>query len=177
MIQPTRLKYEDLAGFPNDGLRRELVRGELLVTPAPRPRHQDVVLAIGVAFRAFAQAQGGHAYIAPVDVVFEQHDVLEPDVVYIAPDRLSIIGERALHGVPSLVVEVASPSTRHDDRTLKRDVYARYGVPEYWIIDPDALSVERYSAPEDGSYRTLDTISGVVTSVTVEGLAFDLCAL
>jgi len=177
MIQPTRLTYEDLQGFPNDGLRRELVRGELLVTPASRPRHQDVVLRMGVAFLAFADRHGGHAYVAPVDVVFEQHDVLEPDLIYIAPDRLSIVGELAIHGVPSLVVEVASPSTSHDDRTLKRDVYARYGVPEYWIVDPDTLSVERYSSPFGESYAQVEVFSGVIASSTIEHLTLDLSKL
>ena len=174
MIQPTRLKYEDLQGFPNDGLRRELVRGELLVTPAPRPRHQEAVLAVAVALKAFADAHGGRAYVAPIDVVFEQHDVLQPDVLYIAPDRISIIGELAIHGVPNLVVEVASPSTSHDDHTLKRDVYARYGVPEYWIADPNGRSVERYTSPVAGTYTSVETLTGIAASSTIDGLTLDL---
>jgi Uma2 family endonuclease len=143
------------------------------VTPVPRPRHQEAVLAIGIVFRALADSRGGHAYIAPIAVVFDQHDVLEPDVIYIAADRLSIIGELAVRGVPNLVVEVASPSSIHDDRTLKREVYARFGVPEYWIVDPDTRSVERYSLPVAG-FAKLETLTGIVSASTVDGLTLDL---
>jgi Uma2 family endonuclease len=177
MIRPVRLKYEDLEGFPNDGIRRELVGGELLMTPAPSPRHQDVVGTIFVTLKAYADQHGGHAYVAPIDIVFEPHDVLEPDVVYIAADRLSIIGERAIFGVPSLVVEVISPSTSHDDHTVKLEIYARYGVPEYWIVDPATRSLERYSSPAGGHYSASETFAGIAHSATLDGLTINLSEL
>jgi Uma2 family endonuclease len=148
------LTYEDLASFPDDGLRRELLDGELIVTPAPRLRHQDVVLRLGMAFGNHLSAHGGgRVFIAPADVVLSDRDVLEPDVLFIADSQVSILTEANVRGAPSLVIEVLSDP--RVDRVRKRDAYARFGVPEYWIADPDADRVEvyglaggRYAKPE-----------------------------
>src|SRR5262245_51916285 len=93
------LTYEDLAAFPDDGLRRELLDGELVVTPAPRLRHQDVVLRIAVAFSNHLREHGGgRIYIAPADVVLSHRDVLEPDVIFVLDRDSAILTEANLRG-------------------------------------------------------------------------------
>jgi Uma2 family endonuclease len=114
--------YADLADFPDDHLRRELIGGELIVTPAPRTRHQDVVLFLATELTLYVRGHGGRTYAAPLDVVFSDDNVVEPDVLYLGADHLDRIGEKYVHGPPDLVVEVSSPSTRHLDVVAKRAV-------------------------------------------------------
>ncbi|HLI95571.1 MAG TPA: Uma2 family endonuclease, partial [Candidatus Baltobacteraceae bacterium] len=148
MAQRTPLVYEDLVSFPDDDLRREILGGELYVTPSPSWRHQRVAFTIATALDVYARQTGGAMNIAPLDTVLSAQDVAQPDVVFVSVDRMHVIGTKGIHGVPSLVVEVVSPTTASTDRGRKRDVYARFGIPEYWIVDPDANTIERCSDPE-----------------------------
>jgi Uma2 family endonuclease len=155
MPEHALLTYEDLENFPDDNLRREVIDGELYVTPAPSRAHQHAVGEIFVALRAHAKCVGGEALVAPFDIILSAQNVVEPDVLYVAPDRMHTLGKRAAHGVPSLFVEVLSPSTTRADRGKKREAYARFGVPEYWIVDVEKHTIERCSDPVDGLYRTI----------------------
>lgn len=146
--------YDDLAGFPDDGYRREIIGGELIVNPAPAPRHQDAVLLLGARLLAWTEQHGGKVYVAPLDVCFAHDDVVEPDVVFLRPEHVGQIGERYVRDAPDLVVEVSSPSTRRLELVRKRDLYERYGVPEYWYVDRDADRVEVYRLDADGRYAT-----------------------
>jgi Uma2 family endonuclease len=92
----------------------------------------------------------GEVFVAPFDVVFSRFDVVEPDLLYVSKDRLSVLTEKNVQGAPDLVVEVLSPSTAQTDRTTKLKLYARYGVQEYWIIDPYGPSAEIYRRQEIG---------------------------
>ena len=143
MAEQGTLTYADLAAFPDDGLRRELLDGEIFVSPSPRVRHQEIVLSLGTAFRTYvAEHGGGRVFIAPLDVILSDTNVVEPDVFFVADTQSEIITEMNIQGAPALVIEVlANPRI---DRVRKRDVYARFGVPEYWIVDPDADRVEVY---------------------------------
>jgi len=139
----TELTYADLASFPDDGRRRELIHGELIVSPSPRLRHQDLVGRLYLAFGNYLEARGGgKVYLVPADVVLSDINVVEPDLLFVADDRLDILTELNVRGVPSLVIEVVSDSRM--DRVRKRDLYEQFGVPEYWIVDPDADRVEVY---------------------------------
>lgn len=148
-VQP-RLTYADLADLPDDGKRYELLEGELIVSPAPTPRHQD---AVGNTFRFLGRAQDagyGKAYVAPLYVIFDQDNTTEPDVLFIRRERLQIVGEAAIEGAPDLVVEVLSPSTRGRDLRVKAQIYAKFQVPFYWIVDPDARTVQVYELTAQG---------------------------
>lgn len=137
------LTYDDLAGFPDDGLRRELIDGELIVSPSPKTRHQELVGRLHVAIANHIAARGGgKIYLAPLDVVFSPHNVTEPDLLFIADDELDVITEKNIQGPPSLAIEVLSDPRL--DRVRKRDLYARFGVVEYWVVDPDADRAEVY---------------------------------
>lgn len=147
--QLTGLTYADLERlFPEDDMRIvELIDGELFVTPPPSLRHQDVVLELGSRLLRYAKERGGKAYVAPTGVHFEEPNFVEPDVFYIRPDSGIRTDDRLLYGPPDLVVEVSSPSTKRRDRTKKRDLYERFGVPEYWFVDleEDRIAVYRRS--------------------------------
>jgi len=144
--KPVGLTYEDLCRLPDDGMRHELIDGDLYVTPSPRLKHQR--LATNVAGHIFIYLREhplGHVYQAPLDVVFSDSNVVEPDVLYVSYEREERQAtERYLAGAPDLVVEILSPSTRYVDLGVKLRLYERFSVPEYWIIDPDNETVKIY---------------------------------
>ena len=138
----TRYVYEDLASFPDDRLRREIIDGELIVTAAPRTRHQAAVLQVGAALLAYSQRQGGTPYIAPTDVYFANDTVVEPDVLFVDKANTTKVEEMLIRGAPNIVVEVSSPSSIRIDLVRKLELYQRFGVPEYWYVDLEADRVE-----------------------------------
>lgn len=147
----TGLTYEDLQRFPDDNLRREIIDGELFVTPGPGGRHQDAVLRLGAGLLAWCDEHGAKVYVAPRDVYFSDVSVVEPDVVFVRAEHVERIEERFVRGAPDLVVEVSSPSTRRVDLGRKLELYRRYEVSEYWFVDLDADRVEVYRlASEEG---------------------------
>ena len=174
--EPTRkLTYEDYAMTP-EGERWELIDGELFMPPSPKEAHQSVQAALGTAMHNFARASGlGRVYFAPFDVVLSDHDTLQPDLLFVSQDRLHIITEDNVQGAPDLVVEIRSPSTARQDWTVKRDLYGRNGVKEYWLVDPEAATIAILLL-EDGELK----VSGVygendtVTASALEGFSVAL---
>jgi len=148
---PVRLTYADLCRLPDDGLRHELIDGEHYVTAAPTYRHQRVAMNVaGLLFMFLREHRLGHVYMAPLDVLFSEVDVVEPDVLYVSEERLrSQQEDRYLEVTPELVVEVLSPSTKHVDRGAKRRLYERQGVTEYWLIDPLLETVQVFRRERD----------------------------
>jgi Uma2 family endonuclease len=152
-IEPkTRYTYADLEGFPEDNFRREIIDGELIVTAAPATRHQDAVVELTVEFHSYAKAHGGRVYPAPTDVFFSDSNLVEPDVLFVAVDRLAQVEKRFVRSAPTIVVEVSSPSTLRLDLVRKRDLYERFEVPEYWFVDLDGDRVEVYRLDPRGRY-------------------------
>ena len=146
-----RYTYADLATFPDDHFRREIIDGELIVNPAPAIRHQIASSKIHLRLMTYAQRQGGLALAAPTDVFLTDQNVVEPDLLFVRADHLSRVGEKYVKGPPDLVVEISSPSARRLELVHKRELYERFGVPEYWYVDLDAERVEFYSIA-DGIY-------------------------
>src|ERR1700693_5133838 len=145
---PTRalLTYSDYAALPDDGRRYELHHGELSVAPAPGARHQEAIVNLIGLLNEHVRSRGlGKVFVPPTDCILSNVTVVQPDVLYIATDRLAIISERGIEGAPTLVVEVLSPSTAHLDRGRKMKLYAEHGVPYYWIVDLESRSVEAYT--------------------------------
>jgi Uma2 family endonuclease len=142
--------YAEFARLPDDGNRYEIIAGELCVTPAPNPVHTRIAFKLATLLEDFAEAHElGWVTPAPVDVLLGDDDYLQPDVVFVRRERGAAITDRGIEVPPDLVVEVLSPSTAFRDRGLKRERYARFGVPEYWIIDPAARRVEVYNLADD----------------------------
>jgi Uma2 family endonuclease len=151
-----RMTYEELLALPDDGMRHELIDGEHIVTPAPRPGHQiiggNLYLLIGNYVR---ERRLGVLFFAPLDVVFGKYDVVEPDLVYFSAERAKeAIGELHARGAPDLAIEVLSPTTRRRDEVTKLRLYERQGVGEYWIVDPDAESVKVFRLVDERYERT-----------------------
>ena len=172
----TRLTYEDYCLLPNDGKRYEIIDGELFVTPSPLRRHQLVLANLLYYLTDFVKKHNlGTVYPAPFDVVFSQYDVVEPDILYISKARASVVTEKNVQGAPDLVVEVLSESTAKIDRTAKLKLYARYGVAEYWVIDPEVCSAEIYRLVP-GGYELASQLdsSQALTSPLFPGFALSL---
>jgi Uma2 family endonuclease len=141
----TRPTYDDYCLLPNNGKRYEIIEGELFVSRSASLLHQSFLANLLYYVTDFVKKHAlGEVYPAPFDVVFSQYDVVEPDILYVSKARASVMTEKNVQGAPDLVVEVLSESTAKIDRTTKLKLYARYGVAEYWVVDPETCSVEIY---------------------------------
>lgn len=173
VVQP-RVSYADLERAPEDGRRYELYDGEVFVVPAPLPRHQVSQQLVLEVVRAYAAQYGGFAVDSPIDIVFSDYDVLQPDVVFFRRERQHFIDlDAPIRHAPDLCVEVLSPSTAATDRGRKMQMFARYGVPEYWIVDFLARTVEVHCLAT-GAYIVTSVARDrdVIVSPTIDGLTF-----
>jgi Uma2 family endonuclease len=144
------LTYDDYRELPNDRNRYEILDGELSVTPAPSTKHQRISghLFLTLANHILAH-QLGDIFAAPADVILAPTTVVQPDLIFIGNDRRGIVTERAIEGPPTLAVEILSPTTHRTDRQTKAQLYAKHGVPHYWLIDPDQQTLEAYELAGD----------------------------
>ena len=160
-----KFTYEDFLLFPDDGRRHELIDGEHYVSPSPVTKHQRVLMKLLGCLIPFVNARHeGHLFCAPMDVVLSDGDVVEPDLLYISAGRESIITQKNIQGAPDLVIEILSEGSRKRDEIVKRKLYERHGVLEYWIVDPDLETVKVYQ-PVEGRYARTAELSGEGTSV------------
>jgi Uma2 family endonuclease len=158
--------------------RLELIEGEIVVTPSPSPLHQLVVHRLAVLLdRAIVESGLGLVLESPLDVFLAAQNVFQPDLIVLLNDRIRLFGPDMVEDAPSLAIEIISPSSSTYDRVTKRNVYARYGVPEYWLVDPEKQTVTIHSDPRDGRYHTETESSDVAVSATIPGLSADLKAL
>lgn len=146
---PVRFTYAEYRTLP-EGSRHQLIEGDLIVSPAPTRRHQNIVMRIAAALYNFIEARGlGEVLASPPDVIFSDEDVSQPDIVYVSKARTSILVAEGIRGGPDLCIEVLSERTQALDRGAKRVLYARHGVTEYWIVDPEADTLEVYRLQEN----------------------------
>ncbi len=139
MATRTKLTYKDYETFPDDGNRYEIIDGEVIVSPPLITAHQWTSAELTWLLGAHIRQHGlGRLFYAPFAVMLSPHDVFEPDIAFISHDRMPLVEVKGMHGAPDLCIEIASPSTRGYDRTVKYERYARFGVKEYWIVDPEA---------------------------------------
>jgi Uma2 family endonuclease len=177
-----RLTFEDLELIPeeHEGDRQELIDGELVVTPVRLIKHQIVSMNIISALDRFVRDGGlGRVLHAPTGVRFTPDNLLIPDIVFVAQNRLHIIGPKTIDAAPDLVVEILSPGTRRRDLDTKRGLYARFGVQEYWIVDPDACTLSVLALASDKFEPVPSGEGGAITSRVLPGpmLALqDVCA-
>lgn len=170
------LTYKDYESLPAGGRRYEIHEGELSVTPAPSPRHQEVLGNLYAVLREHVGGRGpGKVFFAPIDVILSDRSIVQPDLVYLESGRLGAVSSRGIEGPPTLVVEVVSPSTSQIDRHTKLQLYARHGVPHYWVVDPEACLVDTYKLAE-GAYRPGARINGDETLAAPPFLALAIPA-
>ena len=174
-----KLTYEDFVLFPDDGKRHELIDGEHYATPAPNAKHQAIVVNLtGMMWSYLQQHPGGRIFTAPFDVVFSEFDVVEPDLLFIAGERKDqVLLKQHVRGAPDLVIEIGSPSTRKRDETIKRRLYERFGVSEYWVIDPELDTIKVYRRVDQRFVRVAELSlenGDVATTPLLPGLEMPL---
>ena len=147
-----KFTYRDYKNLPESETKRyELLVGELLMVPSPTTYHQRISWNLEHLLGDFTCRHNlGIIYHAPLDVVFSQEDVAQPDIFFISRERSEIIAEEHIRGAPDLTIEILSPATAERDRTYKRTLYARHGVKEYWIVDPNKQAIEVMTLGEAG---------------------------
>jgi Uma2 family endonuclease len=155
-----RLTYADFLLFPDDGKRHELIDGVHYVTPSPSLGHQELVGRLYLAIGNFLATRRdlGRVFLAPLDVLMSEYDVVEPDLLFVAGDQRSILTEANVQGAPALVVEVLSPGTRRRDQGIKRKLFDEKGVREYWLVDPKHCRVTVCRRSPDGSFPVVSTL-------------------
>jgi Uma2 family endonuclease len=136
--------YADIERWPEDGRRYELYDGEVSVIPSPLPVHQIVLGRLHVALQVYADVHGGLVLAAPRDIVLTEFDVVQPDVMFFTAARRYVARLRSDTAAPDLVVEILSAGTAGNDRGRKMQLFARHGVREYWLVDPDVSTIEVY---------------------------------
>ena len=168
--QATGLTIADLESFPDDGTKREVLGGDLFVSPKGTSRHQHIIMLLGHYLTEWVLQHGGKVYAEP-DVYFSDRDGVVPDVVLATADTEATFSADVIDQAPDLIVEVSSPSTRGYDLVRKRALYEAQGVAEYWFVDLDAERIEVYGLV-DGRYPppTIVERGSVVTSIHVPDL-------
>jgi Uma2 family endonuclease len=147
------LTYREYALLPDDGRRHELVEGDFYVTPAPTSHHQTVSRRLQHALMTQLEDKGlAFVFDAPFDVILADTTVVEPDLAIIRASRRELISKRGLEGPPDVAVEILSESSKGQDQFLKKTVYARFGIPEYWLIEPE-LGFVTINRLVDGAYE------------------------
>ncbi|HAG08843.1 MAG TPA: restriction endonuclease [Desulfotomaculum sp.] len=167
--------YEDYALLP-EGAPYQLIGGKLVMTPAPTTYHQSISMRLELKLATFVLEKDlGMVYYAPIDVYLGEKETYQPDIIFIAKDRLHIIEPAKVNGAPDLVIEILSPSTAYYDLKEKFKVYARQGVKEYWIIDPNDQSIEVYQE-EEGKFKQFQRIEkeGKVNSKVLPGFEVEI---
>jgi Uma2 family endonuclease len=163
-----RRDYDALPDQP----RCELLFGRLYLLPSPTLLHQAVVVQLVVHFQQLAEALGGRAYVAPLDVALADHSVVQPDVIYVSPQRLDIL-DKWIEGAPALVIEVLSPGTARRDRREKLALYAQSGIQEYWMATAEERKFE-FLVNEGGRFTVAQPVAGVYRSEKLPGVYLNL---
>jgi Uma2 family endonuclease len=166
--------YDDYLTLPNDGKRYEIINGDLYMSPAPLPEHQLISIRLEEIFLSYVRKEKwGKIFHAPIDVVFSMTEIVQPDIVLVSKQREEIIAKKNLISAPDLIVEILSETTEKTDRTKKKEMYEKYGVREYWIVDPSDQSIEIFVL-EQSRYATAQKFvnDDIVDSTILPGIAF-----
>ncbi len=179
----TRLTYDDFVRIPDDGKRHEIIDGVHYVTPSPVLRHQQLLGRLHLEIGKFLEDhhEVGQVFLSPLDTVFSPWDVVEPDLIFVAADQVEILTEPNIQGAPALVVEILSPGTRRRDLGIKRELFERGGVREYWLVDPKSRELTVYRRQPDGAFPKLAQLSAgddaALTTPLLPGFTLSLAKL
>lgn len=155
-----------------EGERVELVRGRLIMSPSPSSLHQIVILRLARILEKAEESADGLMLISPMDVILSDDTILQPDLLYIKKERRGIVGKR-VEGAPDLVMEILSSDSSRRDKTEKLDLYAKYGVAEYWIVDPVSQVIE-FLMLDQGRYVLLQPTDDRYQSPQLPEVEIDL---
>lgn len=174
-----KLTYDDFVRFPDDGQRHELIDGEHYVTPSPNLRHQAIIGNLHLLIAGWLESHPvGRVFLSPLDVVFSNHDIVEPDLLYLSNARAAeALTPAHVRGVPELVIEIGSKSTRRRDETIKLRLYERMHVSEYWLVDPDRDRIRVFRLDGETlreAAQLARAADDVLTTPMLEGLTLPL---
>ena len=173
-----KLTYEDYAKVPSEvGYTLQLIDGYLVRDPSPTFIHQRVLGRLMVILRAYVQMTdpGGEVFVAPLDILLDEHTVLQPDLLYLPSSRPA--KRDPVDSLPELVVEITSPSTAQTDRVRKFGSYLKAGIPHYWVVDPSECTIQCYQL-KDGHYSAIAVFTGgTFIHPSFPGLEFEVRAL
>jgi Uma2 family endonuclease len=166
-----RWTYTEFTRLPMSGSTRyEVIDDELVMTPSPGRAHQRIVGHLFSLLYTFVRTHRlGEVFVSPFDVLFAEGDYVEPDILFVRADRLQIVKDHGVDGPPDLIIEVLSPSTATRDRGIKLERYRLYGVPEYWVVDPDACTIEVWDLAQSASARGVLGIADTLRWTPVSG--------
>lgn len=175
MVAATRnATFADLDATANDGRIYELLNGEIVVSAAPTWMHQIVSQTLNRLIDGWVvQNEKGIALVAPVDIVFDRQNVLQPDLIYVGPNNPGRVVEGRFHGAPDLAVEIISPASRTRDATVKAMRYALAGIREFWLADPDLRTIAVFELDGDHYVERAPDVDGVFVSGVLPGLRLD----
>jgi len=177
-IHSTHLTYDDYVQFPDDGKRHEIIEGDHYMTPAPRTKHQKISINLATAMVSFAkQHKLGLVLTAPCDVILSDENVVQPDLLFVSTARATIVTQDNIQGAPDIVVEILSESSRKKDEVTKRKLYERFGVQEYWIVDPELEIVKIFTLTQHGYGRASELSKETNDVLTTELLPGFECAV
>jgi Uma2 family endonuclease len=167
--------YEDYASLTSEGSHFQLIGGEIIEMTSPIPHHQSICFKLILLLGNFiTKNKLGEIYPSPMDVSLTEFDTLQPDLIFISKENLSIVKEKRIIGSPDLLVEVLSPSTAYYDLKYKKNLYLKSGVKEYWIVDPEDKSIEVYENKKIEYKLFSHSIeSGKIESKLLEGFNFE----
>jgi Uma2 family endonuclease len=172
VMEKTRITAQEYAQLPETSTPMQLLDGEIIVSPSPRRVHQETVGASHLLLAELTKPLGGYLYIAPMDVYLDDENIPQPDLFWLAPDTVARRGEMRIEGPPDLIIEVLSPASVKLDRVKKYNLYEKYGVREYWILDP--IGVVDVFTHKDGHFELVgiydseDTFSSPLLGQPVE---------
>jgi Uma2 family endonuclease len=170
--------YNDYLGLDDD-IRYEIIEGDLLMAPAPDMEHHGISRDVGFDLWQYVKGKElGQVFYAPIDVILDEENVVQPDLVFISRGNLGILQKQGIIGSPDMVVEILSPSSFYRDRYEKKALYERFKVEEYWIVDPANSTVEVFVLEETGyQLFSFASESGTVRSRVIEGYAVDVAEI
>ncbi|MBI2183192.1 MAG: Uma2 family endonuclease [Deltaproteobacteria bacterium] len=177
-IHSSQLTYEDYLQFPDDGKRHEIIEGDHYMTPAPKTKHQRISGNLATAMITVSkQHKLGLVLTAPCDVVLSDENVVQPDLLFVATARAAVVTDDNIQGAPDLIVEILSESSRKKDEVTKRKLYERFGVQEYWIVDPELEIVKIFKLTQQGYGRASELSKETNDVLTTELLPGFDCAV
>jgi len=166
-------KPKDYFELEDDGFRYELIHGRLFMVPGPIPEHQSISLILTTRIQIFLMDNPiGKLFYAPLDVHIGD-EVYQPDILFISNENEDVIITSHIIGPPDLIVEILSPSTAKKDYGVKFDDYEKYGVKEYWIIDPETDDCD-FFVSVDGKFKPKEPIGNLYHSTVLPGFTLNL---
>lgn len=174
-----KLTYQNYLQITDDLNRHEIIDGEHYVTPSPGTRHQKISIKLSLMLYQWVERHSlGDVFNAPADVVLSETDVVVPDIIYVSRSRSSIITDKNIQGAPDLIIEILSPSTASRDMGIKKRLYEKYGVQEYWILDPDQETIAIFTLMSGRFSETPKlTVKNELSSVLFPSLKIPLSSI